>query len=91
MTLTHKKDWPTKWSQHYWLAWKERVTMCTQTISTLPPPFFINCGIAGENRPSGAKHKMSYLYHFVALTLLLLVALQSVFLFQSYKGKRVDH
>ena len=37
---------------------------------------------------------MSYLYHVVALTLLyllVLVALQSVLLFQSYKGKRVDH
>ena len=38
--------------------------------------------------------KMSYLYHVVALTLLyllMLVALQSVLLFLSYKGKRVDH
>ena len=38
--------------------------------------------------------KMSYLYHVVALTLLYLlvfVALQSVLLFPSYKGKRVDH
>ena len=52
------------------------------------------CGI-GENRPSGAKtQKKSYLYHVVALTLLyllVLVALQSVLLFPSYKGKRVDH
>ena len=38
--------------------------------------------------------KMSYLYHVVALTLLyllVLVALQSMLLFPSYKGKRVDH
>ena len=38
--------------------------------------------------------KMSYLYHVVALTLLyllVLLALQSVLLFLSYKGKRVDH
>ena len=38
--------------------------------------------------------KMSYLYDVVALTslyLLVLVALQSVLLFPSYKGKRVDH
>ena len=38
--------------------------------------------------------KMSYLYHVVALTLLyflVLVALQSVLLFPSYKGKRVNH
>ena len=38
--------------------------------------------------------KMSYLYHVVALTLLyllVLVVLQSVLLFPSYKGKRVDH
>ena len=37
---------------------------------------------------------MSYLYHVVALTLLyllVLVALQSVLLFLSYKGKRVNH
>ena len=37
--------------------------------------------------------KMSYLYHVVALTLLyllVLVALQSMLLFPSYKGKRVD-
>ena len=37
---------------------------------------------------------MSYLYHVVALTLLyllVLVALQSMLLFQSYKGKCVDH
>ena len=34
--------------------------------------------------------KMSYLYHVVALYLLVLVALQSVLLFPSYKGKRVD-
>ena len=40
------------------------------------------------------KHKISYLYHVVAVTLLyllVLVALQSVLLFPSYKGKRVDH
>ena len=52
------------------------------------------CGIAGENRPSGAKTKMSYLYLVAALTLLylpVLVALQSVLLFPSYKGKCVDH
>ena len=52
------------------------------------------CGI-GENRPSGAKtQKKSYLYHVVALTLLylsVLLALQSVLLFPSYKGKRFDH
>ena len=38
--------------------------------------------------------KMSYLYHVVALTLLyllVLVVLQFVLLFPSYKGKRVDH
>ena len=38
--------------------------------------------------------KMKYLYHVVALTLLyllVLVALQSVLLFPSYKGKGVDH
>ena len=38
--------------------------------------------------------KMSYLYHIVALTLLyilVLVALQFVILFPSYKGKWVDH
>ena len=38
--------------------------------------------------------KMSYLYHVVALTLLyllVLVALQFVLLFPSYKGERVDH
>ena len=38
--------------------------------------------------------KMSYLYHVVALTLLyllVLVVLESVLLFPSYKGKRVDH
>ena len=37
--------------------------------------------------------KISYLYHVVALTLLyllVLVALQSMLLFPSYKGKRVD-
>ena len=37
---------------------------------------------------------MSYLYHVVALILLyllVLVALQSVLLFPSYKGKWVDH
>ena len=37
--------------------------------------------------------KMSYLYHVVALSLLyllVLVALQSVLLFPSYKGKQVD-
>ena len=37
--------------------------------------------------------KMSYLYHVVALTLLyllVLVVLQSVLLFPSYKGKRVN-
>ena len=37
---------------------------------------------------------MSYLYHVVALTLLyflVLVVLQSMLLFLSYKGKRVDH
>ena len=48
-------------------------------------------------RKSTFRHKntkMSYLYYVVALTLLyllVLVALQSVLLFPSYKGKRVDH
>ena len=62
-------------------------------LKTLGTQVYI-CGIAGVNRPSGTKTKMSYLYHVVALTLLyllVLVALQSMLLFPSYKGKQVDH
>ena len=50
-----------------------------------------------SRRKSTFRHKntkMSYLYHVVALTLLyllVLVVLQSVLPFPSYKGKRVDH
>ena len=51
----------------------------------------IKCDLANENRPYARMELLVSCYSPYLALFLVLVALQSVLLFLSYKGKRVDH